>query len=128
MIAAVIVSLAALAAAVYVIAPLRRRALERDDTAADELEHALVRKRAALAEIIDLEAEHAAGKLADAELEHLRAEYEAEAMRAIAEVDVLQQARAHVDELEIEIARARQRIACPTCGTPREGTCPRCDA
>lgn len=131
MIGWIVVALAALAAAGFVIAPLLRREPESSNVIPAELERAREEKTAALTAIIDLEEEAQVGKLTMSELEVLRAEYEREALDALQRMDALTTpATAELDPLEAEIEAMRRRLACPSCGAMREpgATCSRCGA
>jgi hypothetical protein len=91
-------------------------------------EDAAVRKSAALDALIDLEDDRAMGKLTRADFESLRADYEAEALEALRELDAAARARADDELLEAEIAAARRELACPRCGRirPEGRPCPQC--
>jgi hypothetical protein len=137
---ALAVALLAVVALAYVVAPLggRRGGREEPPSAEGELD---ARKRAALEAIVDLEADRSVGKLSDEDFEVLRAQYEAEALRALTELDELRSRTDEADDpVEHEIAEMRARLAratsagrpmetCPNCGSPRnaEGACPRCE-
>jgi hypothetical protein len=128
-VAAAIVALLAIVALAYVGTPLRRR--RPPHRPADErwgVTDAEARKRAALAALMDLEEERAVGKLSEVDFLALRAEYEAEAIAALKQLDIA--VLAPDDPLEAEIAAYRLRLQCPACGAlrPAEGTCPRCGA
>lgn len=129
MILVVVVALLACAALAYVALPLgqRRGRKEEAPSAEGELD---ARKTSALSAIVDLENERLVGKLSDEDFDVLRAQYEAEALQALTELDAL---RARTDapddaSLEAEIAEMRRRLACPRCGRLRtiEGTCSQC--
>jgi len=124
-IAVAAVGLIALALIAYVAAPLLRRRAPRPagDRGPAEVDE---RRRSALAAIVDLEADHAMGKLTDEDFEALKRDYEDEALVALRELDALHASGA--DELEREIAQVRRRLECPECGAPRrEGVaCPSC--
>jgi cytochrome c-type biogenesis protein CcmI len=123
---AIVIALLALAALIYVVAPLRRRESEELERNAP-IEDADARRRAAFGGLVDIESERAVGKLSQADFDALRAEYEAEALAALKELDAL----GHEDtDLEAEIAELRARMECPSCGalrTPGEG-CSECGA
>ena len=127
MIPVLLMILFACAALIYVGLPLRggprREAAEIPSPAREAAE----KKTAALAGIVDLEQEHAAGKLSTEDLAELRAGYESEVLQALDELDVAGQSSPD-EELEKEIAATRQQLACPSCGAPRSaGTpCVRC--
>lgn len=129
MIAALLIAFLACAALAYVMAPLRfgPRAEPVDESLLAS--EAAGRKRAALTAILDLETERDIGKLSPADFEALRAEYEAQALAALAELDALESARGD-DALESEIAAVRARLVCPSCGAvrTRSGACPQCGA
>jgi hypothetical protein len=129
-VAAAIVALLAILALAYVGAPLRRRRRPPRRSTEDPpgVTDAEARKRAALAALMDLEEERAVGKLSDKDFLALRAEYEAEAIAALKQLDIA--VLAPDDPLEAEIAAYRLRLQCPECGAlrPAEGTCPRCGA
>jgi hypothetical protein len=125
-----IVVLLAAGAAVFVAAPIRRGIPAPVEDAGLEELHA--RKRSSLAALIDLESEHAVGKLSDADFEQLKTTYEAEALTVLDEIDALEDAPAK-DDLENEIAAVRSRLergTCPRCGASRRpgSRCPRCGA
>jgi rubrerythrin len=125
----IVVGLVALAALVWVLAPLRRPRYEGVDlrTLTDEAD---ARKRAALAAIVDLEDDRSVGKLAEDDFRALRHQYETEAVAAIAEFDALEASATRPDDIEAEIARVRRAMTCPKCGATRapEESCPRCGA
>jgi hypothetical protein len=125
----ILVGLAAVVALTYVAVPIARgpRVQLRDPGRVEEAE---ARKRSALTAIIDLEAERDAGKLSETDFDALRASAEAEALAALAEVDLVASTDLDDDDLEREIAEMRQRLACPTCGALRAPgeRCARCDA
>lgn len=128
MILVVVVALLACAALAYVALPLGRRGrTEEGPSAEGELD---ARKTTALSAIVDLENERLVGKLSDEDFDVLRAQYEAEALQALTDLDAL---RAQSDQpgdasLEAEIAEMRQRLACPRCGGLKsaDGTCVQC--
>jgi hypothetical protein len=124
MIATILVIVAALAGLAYVAIPLRRGPRAFTGTGTSATQEAEDRKSAALAGIVDLEQELEIGKLSQDDFEILRAEYERDAIAALHELD----AGTEEDTLEKEIAAARARLACPSCGAPRAagGPCPRC--
>lgn len=129
MILVVVVALLACAALAYVALPLGQRRGRREEppSAEGELD---ARKTSALSAIVDLENERLVGKLSDEDFDVLRAQYEAEALQALTELDALR-ARADAPDdasLEAEIAEMRRRLACPRCGRLRtiEGTCSQC--
>jgi len=128
MISALVIGILVLAAVAYVTRPLgRTRALTEIPA---EIEDADVRKNAALAAIVDLEEERQMGKLSDADFERLRAQYEAEALEALKELDSVKRVQVpEEDPLEAEIAAVRKRLQCPNCGALRTsgGSCPQCD-
>lgn len=132
MILVAVVALLACAALAYVALPLGRRGRDEKEPSAEvELD---ARKTTALSAIVDLENERLVGKLSDEDFDVLRAQYEAEALQALTELDAV---RAQADgggreaddaSLEAEIAEMRRRLACPRCGSLRsaEGTCAQC--
>jgi hypothetical protein len=125
MIPAIVVIVAALAGLAYVAIPLRRGPRTFTGTGPDATQEAEERKSAALAGIVDLEQELEVGKLSRDDFEVLRAEYERDAIAALHDLD---SGPPEDDALEREIAVARARLACPSCGAPRaaDGPCPRC--
>lgn len=129
MIEAVTIAVVALGALIYVVGPLRSGP-RRDPAGRSYLvEDAAERKRAALGALVDIEDERSVGKLANADFDALRKEYELEALQALRELDELG-ARDSDDELEREIAELRARLQCRRCGAlrdPGEG-CPECGA
>lgn len=112
----------------WVLVPVFRgpRAMGDPGPPSDDAEAA--RKAAALDAIVDLEEDRAVGKLTKADFEALRADYEAEALAALRELDAGGGSRGVDDELEAEIAAARRELTCPRCGRARtEGQmCPQC--
>ncbi|MGH2755576.1 MAG: hypothetical protein ACRDLB_14255 [Actinomycetota bacterium] len=129
MIAGILVGLLAVAALVVVIQPLRSgpRREDRDDDLL--IDAADARKRSALVAIVDMENEHSAGKLTDADLASLRTQYEIEALTALRDLDALATDRDDT-ELEAEIAHMRDRLICGNCGELRDpgSACPACGA
>lgn len=124
----VVVALLACAALAYVVLPLGTRRGRQEETPSQE-DDIEARKRTALSAIVDLEADLSVGKLSDEDFEVLRAQYEAEALRALTELDELRaRSQEPADSLEDEIAEMRGRLACPRCGALRstEGTCLQC--
>jgi hypothetical protein len=123
-IAAIAIAILVSLAVAYVLAPLRRGAV--NDAGADEFaEEALARKKSALDALIEIDEERAVGKLSASDHDALRSEYELEAVRALNDLDAL---AVSDDDLESEIAAMRDRLACRKCGalrTPGE-RCPRC--
>jgi rubrerythrin len=118
-----------LGALVYVTRPIGRTRPDRETSIA--LEQADVRKNTALSAIVELEEEREMGKLSNADFERLRAQYEAEALEALKELDSVKRVRVPEDDpLEAEIAAVRKRLQCPNCGALRTsgGNCPQCDA
>jgi hypothetical protein len=125
----IVIALLALGTVLYVTRPLGRARLTAEPSA--ELEAADVRKMTALSAIVDLEEEREMGKLSDADFERLRAQYEAEALEALKELDSVKRVQVpEEDPLEAEIAAVRKRLQCPNCGALRTsgGNCPQCDA
>lgn len=129
MIATVLVTLLALAGLAFVLVPLARGAVRESDDAPSPVDEARDKKLSALAGIVDLEQERDAGKMSPEDFRSLRSEYERDALEALNELDRLGTDPAD-DELEREIAAARQKLACPSCGAPRTTgePCPRCGA
>ncbi len=132
MILVLVVALLACGALAYVALPLGARRGRREEPPSREGELDAL-KTAALAAIVDLEADRSVGKLSDEDFEVLRAQYEAEALRALVELDALRAQSQEPDDdraLEEEIAAMRVRLECPRCGGLRstEGTCPQCGA
>ncbi|HEX2294984.1 MAG TPA: hypothetical protein VHN37_06705 [Actinomycetota bacterium] len=127
MILVVVVALLACAALAYVALPLGRRGPgEPAPSREGELD---ARKTTALSAIVDLENERLVGKLSDEDFDALRAQYEAEALQALVELDALRAEAPRDDEtLEAEVAEMRRRLACPRCGSLRspDGTCSQC--
>ena len=132
-----IVALAAIAALGFVLAPLLGNGSRRVEIAGDPGSDADQRKHAALAAIVDLEREHAMGKLGDEDLSALRRSLEAEALQALRDAERSEAAARsgaaagrQEEELEREIAAVRARLRCPACGTPRPAAsdCPGCGA
>lgn len=130
MIPALVVAALASVALLYVVLPLGRDARREPAEVPTPADEAAARKRAALVAIIDLENERDVGKLSRDDFEKLRTEYEAEAVAAVRELDALTEDSTWDDDLEIEIARIREQLKCPTCGAPRTpgGACATCGA
>jgi cytochrome c-type biogenesis protein CcmI len=122
---AVVVALALLLLAWVLVPLLRARDGARGAPSADAGEE---RKAAALEALVDLEEDRALGKLTPADYEGLRADYEAEALAALRELDEGMRRRDADEALEAEIAAARRELTCPRCGRARpEGRpCPEC--
>ena len=118
MTAAIIVGALALAAIAYIVAPVgrTRRSLTEsiDESEAEE------KKRVALTGILDLEEERDGGKLSEKEFVDLRARYERDAVEALKELDTAPSGSDLESRLEREIAAARDKLRCGTCGAPRE--------
>lgn len=114
----------------YVLKPLREGAVTETVGTERLVEEAEERKTAAIMAILDIEDENAVGKLSDGDLEVLRNQYAAEALRALRELDAMGATVDTADDaLEREIARLRQEMTCPHCGAIRpekEGPCPAC--
>lgn len=129
MIPAIVVALLALAALVYVAAPMRRGPRRDADAGPDPRSALEERKDAALEALVDLEEEADMGKLDERELKSLKQRYEREALEALAALDSVDLV-GRDDPLEAEIAAVRERLTCAVCGAPREpGTrCARCGA
>lgn len=126
----VIVLILASAALAYVLKARgggAERAPDDGSSLADEL---LARKRAALVAIVDLEEEHAVGKLGATDLQSLRTAYEGEALDALRELGALRDSTFDEEELEMEIAAIREQLKCPNCGSVRSPgqKCERCNA
>jgi hypothetical protein len=130
MIEAVIVSLAALATLAYVLAPLRGGPRRDIPSTSIRTEDAEEKKRAALTALIDIEEERSIGKMSDPDFDSLRAEYEAEALEALIELDGLDAAPQEDRELETEISALKAKMTCPSCGTLRRPgkACDQCGA
>ena len=124
-----VVVLLALVAVGYVAEAIRRAPSPASPAVAPAGAAAEAKKRAALGAIADLQEERELGKLEASDFDGAVAAYEQEALEALRELDLLHERPAR-DDLEAEIAAARRRIACPSCGAPRRpGTnCSRCGA
>ena len=124
MTAALIIGVLAVAAIAYIVAPIgrtRRSIVEGSlETAAEE------RKRVALTGILDLEEERDGGKLSESEFTDLRTRYERDALDALREIDDVERGPHLEDRLEREIAAAREKLRCGTCGAPRAADAVRC--
>ena len=78
----------------FVTAPIRdREQPQSDDPAVAELADLEARKAAKYREIRDAEADHASGKLTDADYERLDRELRAEAIDVLKRIDAVQQRR-----------------------------------
>jgi cytochrome c-type biogenesis protein CcmI len=127
MIEAVLVVALAAGLLAWVLVPVLRGPRAADEShGADD---AADRKSAALDALIDLEEDRAVGKLTRADFESLRADYEAEALAALRELDAAARTRSDDELLEAEIAAARRELTCPRCGRirPEGRPCPQCD-
>jgi cytochrome c-type biogenesis protein CcmI len=124
--AVLVVALAAGLLAWVLVPVLRGPRAEDESPGADD---AADRKSAALDALIDLEEDRAVGKLTRADFESLRADYEAEALAALRELDAAARTRSDDELLEAEIAAARRELTCPRCGRirPEGRPCPQCD-
>jgi hypothetical protein len=122
-----VVAFIAIAGLAWVAAPLRWKRFALDDAARARSE-AESNKRAALAALLDLEDELRLGKISEDDFAVLHADYEAEALVALRELDLIDASAS--DPMEADIAAARERLTCPKCGAPRraEKRCPRCGA
>lgn len=116
MTAAIIVVALAVGAIAYIVAPIGRWDPGVDESSEIEAEE---KKRVALIGILDLEEERDGGKLSEAEFIDLRARYERDALAALQELDKIAPAATVEERLEREIAAARERLGCGTCGAPR---------
>ena len=125
---AVLVALLAAAAVAYVVRPMRAEEVAVPEPDA-QLEEATAKKQGALLAILDVEEEHEAGKLTEADYRELRLRYELEAVAALRDLDAIDASDPTDAELEEEIARLRAALTCPACGALRAtGTrCPSCD-
>ena len=127
MTAAIVIGMLALAALFYIAAPIGRLDKKLGDAIPES--DAEEKKRVALGGILDLEEERDAGKLSDSEFGQLRSRYEREAVLALKELDGESQTTDLEARLEQEIAGAREKLRCRTCGAPKgEGVarCPSC--
>lgn len=126
MTAAVVVALLAVVAIAYVVRPIGRNRTPFIDES--EPDNADDKKRVALTAILDLEEERDGGKLSEAEFRALRARYEHDAVAALRELDQRTTGSELESQLEREIASARDRLRCRTCGAPRSDgeRCPSC--
>lgn len=117
MTAAIIVAALAVGAIAYIVAPIGR--WHRDVEESSSETEAEEKKRVALIGILDLEEERDGGKLSEAEFIDLRARYERDALAALQELDKIAPAATAEEQLEREIAAARAKLSCGTCGAPR---------
>jgi hypothetical protein len=123
----IITALFVIAAVAYVVYPIGRRPATFVE--AEDATDAEVRKQVALSGILDLEEERDGGKLSETEFRSLRAHYEHDAVAAMTELDGTPTPTSLEERLESEIADARRKLVCATCGVPRApgGTrCPSC--
>jgi hypothetical protein len=104
----VIVAVIGAVGLLYVVGPLTRQGVHRPDATRGLAAELDARKRAALLGIVDLEGEQAVGKLNQQDFAALRAEYEAEALVAMAELDQLDVPEGDVER---EIAELKARLA-----------------
>ena len=124
MTAAIIVGALTVAAIAYIVAPIGRGRRGMDETVSETA--AEEKKRVALTGILDLEEERDGGKLSETEFVDLRARYERDAVEALKELDRAGPAAPLEDRLEQEIAAARDKLRCGTCGAPRGSEAARC--
>lgn len=128
MTAAIVIGILAVAAVAYVVAPVGRLRKPMEDEATES--EAEEKKRVALTGILDLEEERDAGKLSDGEFQELRTRYEQDAVVALHAMDEDEEPEETIEErLEREIAGAREKLRCRTCGAPRRvdpTRCPSC--
>lgn len=117
MTAAIIVAALAVGAIAYIVAPIGR--WHRDLYESSSETEAEEKKRVALIGILDLEEERDGGKLSEVEFIDLRARYERDALAALQELDKIAPAATAEERLEREIAAARAKLGCGTCGAPR---------
>ena len=123
MTAAIVIGILAVAAMAYVVAPVGRLRKLLDDDATESVAEEM--KRVALTGILDLEEERDAGKLSDGEFSELRARYEHDAVVALRALD--ERSQEPIEErLEREIAGAREKLRCGTCGASRGMDATRC--
>ena len=127
--ATIIVTVLAIVGLAFVLLPLAKGAVRERDDDASPVDEARDKKLSALAGIVDLEQERDAGKMTPEDFRSLRSEYERDALEALDELDRLGTDPAD-DQLEREIADAKQKLACPSCGAPRDvgKPCQRCGA
>ncbi len=125
MIPAIVIALLAIGGLVYVVAPVGRDRKSLGDTSSEN--EAEEQKRIALSGILDLEGERDAGKLSDEEFAELRLRYELDAVDALRRLEKTGSEESN-DRLEREIAMAREKLRCRTCGAPRGSAlrCPSC--
>lgn len=133
MIALMLVVVLFACSAALILVPLRRsntRSSEPDTARSDEIERADLDKRSALEALVEVDEDHATGKLSTEDFVMLKTEYEKRALTALKALDVARARAAGDDDIEREIAAIRAQLACPSCGGLRsgEGVCPRCDA
>lgn len=152
MIPALVVAIVALTVLAWVALPLRRGPRSDAPLPSLELEEAEADKRSALVAIVDIENEHAVGKLSRPDFDALKSEYEARALEALRRAEALREEQPvpasggqagqrssrrsreaqwlDDDELELEIAAIRERLRCPSCGAARPPgeSCDRCGA
>ena len=123
MTAALLIGFFTVLALLYVVRPIGRGRSELlEPTGSSDAED---RKRVALAGILELEEERDGGKLSEDEFRTLRLRYEQDAVDALKELDA-ESSSSHEAQLEQEIAAARRKIACATCGAPRDADAARC--
>jgi len=101
-----VVALALVGAGFVVIALQRGVAAPPTDPTLDDLE---ARKATALEALLDLDEEHAVGKISDTDYAELKASYEVEAVTVMDEIDRVDGAAP--DAIEREIAAVRARLA-----------------
>lgn len=124
MIPAIVIAVLAVVALAYVVAPVGR---ERSPLVEDDPEPpAEEKKRVALTGILDLEEERDGGKLSSREFAELRMRYERDAIAALKDLERNGSVGELDARLEREIAAARERLRCATCGAPRTSEAVRC--
>ena len=124
MIPAIVIAVLAILALAYVAAPIGRTQRSIEDEPAEA--PAEEKKRVALTGILDLEEERDGGKLSEVEFSELRRRYERDAIAALKELQRREPVTELDERLEREIAAARDRLRCSTCGAPRTTESDRC--
>lgn len=115
-----IIGLLAALALAYVAYPMRSGPTSDLPEPSELIEEAGAKKRSALVAIVDMEEERAAGKLSEEDFRALRSQYEAEAIKALRQLEVLQVEVGSDDDIEAEIARVKASLTCPSCGALRD--------
>jgi ribosomal protein L40E len=106
-----ILAIAAISISLYPLFELERRPAPAGATIDPTLENLLSAREATYSAIKDLEADHAMGKLSDADYGNLRAKYEAKALSILQKLDAAQVNAQHTSRAAAPVG------TCPQCGS-----------